>query len=86
MLTAFVEQVLMLLWDAGLTVGHSFRSPKECVAMARDDLHSRTALTEARLVAGQRELLPGAAQRRWTALLRRAAARATASSTQMRRE
>src|SRR5512140_4044509 len=50
--TAFVEQVLMQLWDAGLTVGHSFRSTKECVAMAREDLHSRTALTEARLVTG----------------------------------
>lgn len=48
----FVEQALQVLWDVGLTVGHSFRSPKECVAEARDDLHSRTALTEARLVTG----------------------------------
>jgi [protein-PII] uridylyltransferase len=56
-LTAFVEQVLMLLWDAGLTVGHSFRSSRECVSMAREDLHSRTALTEARLVTGSAELL-----------------------------
>jgi [protein-PII] uridylyltransferase len=53
---AFVEQVLMLLWDAGLTVGHSFRSTRECVAMARQDLHSRTALTEARLITGSAEL------------------------------
>ncbi len=52
----FVEQALMLLWDAGLTVGHSFRSTRECVAMAREDLHSRTALTEARLVTGSNEL------------------------------
>jgi [protein-PII] uridylyltransferase len=53
---AFVEQVLQVLWDAGLTVGHSFRSPKECVAEARGDLHSRTALTEARLVTGSTDL------------------------------
>ncbi len=53
---AFVEQVLMLLWDCGLTVGHSFRTVRECVAMAREDLHSRTALTEARLVTGSAEL------------------------------
>ncbi|HXY42100.1 MAG TPA: [protein-PII] uridylyltransferase [Vicinamibacteria bacterium] len=52
----FVEQVLMLLWDAGLTVGHAFRSVRESMAMAREDLHSRTALTEARLVAGSTEL------------------------------
>jgi [protein-PII] uridylyltransferase len=54
--TAFVERALQLLWDAGLAVGHSFRSPAECVAEARADLHSRTALTEARLVGGSREL------------------------------
>ena len=53
---SFVEQALMLLWDAGLTVGHSFRTPRECVAMAREDLHSRTAVTEARLVTGNAEL------------------------------
>jgi [protein-PII] uridylyltransferase len=52
----FVERALQLLWDAGLAVGHSFRTPSECVAEARDDLHSRTALTEARLVAGASEL------------------------------
>jgi len=49
---AFVEQVLQLLWDAGLTIGHSFRTVAECLAEARRDLHSRTALAEARLVAG----------------------------------
>jgi [protein-PII] uridylyltransferase len=52
----FVEQVLQILWDVGLTVGHSYRSPRECVAEAKDDLHSRTALTEARLVAGSSTL------------------------------
>jgi [protein-PII] uridylyltransferase len=53
---AFVERALITLWDAGLTVGHSFRSIKECVAAARDDLHSRTALTEARRVVGNADL------------------------------
>ncbi len=48
----FAEEVLKLLWDVGLTVGHSFRSARECVEMARDDLHSRTALTESRVVTG----------------------------------
>ncbi|MFI5181617.1 MAG: [protein-PII] uridylyltransferase [Thermoanaerobaculia bacterium] len=49
---SFVEEVLKFLWDVGLTVGHSFRSARECVEMARGDLHSRTAFTEARLVTG----------------------------------
>jgi [protein-PII] uridylyltransferase len=55
-ITAFVERALQLLWDAGLAVGHSFRSPAECVEEARTDLHSRTALTEARLVGGSTAL------------------------------
>jgi len=53
---ALVEHALALLWDAGLTVGHSFRTVGECVAMARDDLHSRTAICEARLLAGSAAL------------------------------
>ena len=52
----FVQRALMLLWDIGLSVGHSFRSPRECVSMAREDLHSRTALTEARLITGNADL------------------------------
>jgi [protein-PII] uridylyltransferase len=48
----FVELVLYLLWDIGLTVGHSFRSVKDCLAMAREDLPSRNAMAEARLITG----------------------------------
>ena len=53
----FNEEALKLLWDVGLKVGHSFRSSRECLAMARDDLHSRTALIESRLVIGSEGLL-----------------------------
>jgi [protein-PII] uridylyltransferase len=55
----FVEQVLQLLWDVGLTVGHSFRTVTECLEEARGDLHSRTALAEARLVAGDTAVFGG---------------------------
>jgi [protein-PII] uridylyltransferase len=48
----FLRRALQLLWDMGLTVGHSFRSPKECVQIAKEDLHTRTSLCEARLVSG----------------------------------
>ncbi|MEJ7711971.1 MAG: hypothetical protein WKF84_19400 [Pyrinomonadaceae bacterium] len=34
-----VERVLRLLWDSGLTVGHSFRTVTECVSAARGDAH-----------------------------------------------
>ena len=53
---SFVERTLITLWDAGLSVGHSFRSARDCVSAAREDLHSRTALAEARLVTGNQAL------------------------------
>jgi [protein-PII] uridylyltransferase len=53
---SLVEGVLAVLWDAGLTLGHCFRTVGDCVSMARDDVHSRTALTEARLLTGSDSL------------------------------
>src|ERR1700674_1489108 len=47
-----VEQILRLLWDAGLTVGPSFRSVSDTVAATRADPHLQTALVSTRLLAG----------------------------------
>jgi [protein-PII] uridylyltransferase len=47
-----VEQVLRLLWDAKLAVGHSFRTVAESVTSARNDPHLQTALVSTRLLAG----------------------------------
>lgn len=47
-----VEQILRLLWDAGLTVGPSFRSVSDCVTAARADPHLQTSLVSTRLLAG----------------------------------
>src|ERR1044071_7084667 len=52
----FVERVLYLLWDMGLTVGHSFRSLREALSFARSDLHSRNGMAEARLITGNAHL------------------------------
>jgi len=47
-----VEHILRLLWDAGITVGTSFRSVNDCVTAARADPHLQTALVSTRLLAG----------------------------------
>src|SRR2546423_73385 len=47
-----VEQILRLLWDAGITVGTSFRSVTDCVTAAHADPHLQTALVSTRLLAG----------------------------------
>jgi [protein-PII] uridylyltransferase len=81
----FVERVLITLWDAGLSVGHSFRSANECVSEARADLHSRTALSEARLVVGSDGLFQ-ALERRLESALRGSRAARDAFRAQMLRE
>lgn len=52
----FVEAMLPLLWDVGLEVGHSVRSIPDCIHFGRTDLHSRNAMSEARLLVGDEAL------------------------------
>ena len=51
-----IEFILQMLWDLGLKVGHATRSVTECVRLAKADLTIRTALLEARYLAGERKL------------------------------
>ncbi|MEW4449277.1 [protein-PII] uridylyltransferase [Qipengyuania sp. JC766] len=61
-----IEAILYFLWDLGLKVGHSSRTPDEVVRMAREDLTIRTALVEGRYLWGDNDLYEEA-QRRFTA-------------------
>jgi [protein-PII] uridylyltransferase len=51
----FAEKLQHLLWDIGLSVGHSFRSIQDCVEIAKNDLHSSTSLMNARFLTGNPE-------------------------------
>src|SRR5258705_7765600 len=55
-LEEMVNQILYLLWDSGFKVGHSTRSIKEAVAQANSDMRTKTAMLEARFLAGNAEL------------------------------
>jgi len=46
-------ELLYMLWDAGMDVGYSVRTIKECLSLARQDTKIRTSLMESRLVAGE---------------------------------
>jgi [protein-PII] uridylyltransferase len=53
---AVVEQVLYLLWDVGLKVGHSTRTVADAVEVANQDMQAKTALIESRLLLGSEKL------------------------------
>jgi [protein-PII] uridylyltransferase len=50
------ERILYKLWDSGLEISHAFRTADECIEEAFKDIRTRTALLEARYVAGDVKL------------------------------
>jgi len=55
-LNDIVQQILYMLWDVGFKVGHSTRSISGALKQANEDMLSKTALLESRLIAGDDEL------------------------------
>ncbi len=53
-LDAAVEGFIGACWDVGLSIGHSVRSPSQCLAEAAEDITVQTSLLELRWLAGQR--------------------------------
>ena len=51
-----IRSVLYLMWDAGLTIGHSARTIANCLKIAREDYQSETAMLENRFLAGSEEV------------------------------
>ncbi|MGI9304324.1 MAG: [protein-PII] uridylyltransferase [Gammaproteobacteria bacterium] len=56
-------RLITLLWDLGLQVGHSVRTVAQCVEDAAADITVATALMEARLLLGDRQLFETMRQR-----------------------
>lgn len=51
-----LEILVGALWDIGLDIGHSVRTPDQCVEEAERDITVETTLLEARLITGSRTL------------------------------
>jgi [protein-PII] uridylyltransferase len=50
------EYMLYVLWDLGFKVGHATRTVDQCIKLGTADITIRTALLDARLVHGDRQL------------------------------
>jgi [protein-PII] uridylyltransferase len=53
LITKLARGLFYPLWDAGLDVGHGVRTVGQCLGVSTLDLPSRTALLDARLIAGE---------------------------------
>ncbi len=51
----FAEQFIRFCWDIGLKVGHSIRTLKQCIEIARQDISVTTNLMETRLLDGDKQ-------------------------------
>jgi [protein-PII] uridylyltransferase len=60
-----IEAILYLLWDLGLTIGHSTRSVDELIRATLADHTIRTAVLEARYVWGDEALFDEVSARFW---------------------
>ncbi len=65
---AKLEELIQLLWDLGLEIGHSIRTVDECMTESSADITVQTSLLEARLVCGDMVLF-GELQQRYLAAL-----------------
>lgn len=53
---ALIDDVLYILWDMGFKVGQSTRTTQEAIAEAKSEVKSKSAMLEARYVAGSKPL------------------------------
>ena len=52
-----ISRFIQFLWDIGLEVGHSVRSPQQCIELAQTDITVCTNLIESRVLAGDAQLM-----------------------------
>ena len=63
---SYARSVFQYLWDLGFQVGHSVRTPGDCLEIGRNDLDTRTTLMEARLLYGNEALYRDFRKKFWS--------------------
>ncbi|MEM6276402.1 MAG: DUF294 nucleotidyltransferase-like domain-containing protein, partial [Pseudomonadota bacterium] len=67
---AVVEEMLYVLWDLKLKIGHATRSIRDCLKLAREDYTIRTSLVEMRHLGGDMGLFQDLRERLWSELFK----------------
>ena len=65
-----IEDMLYLLWDLRLKVGHSSRTVKDCIRLGGEDFTIRTALLEQRYLTGDAGLAKDLEKKLWSDLFK----------------
>ncbi|MCE3602231.1 [protein-PII] uridylyltransferase [Massilia sp. P8910] len=81
---AKLEELVQMLWDLGLEIGHSIRTIDECMSESKADITVQTSLLEARLVCGDAMLFEQLQERYLGALDPRAFFHAKAAEMRLR--
>ncbi|MDM5177473.1 [protein-PII] uridylyltransferase [Massilia sp. DJPM01] len=81
---AKLEELVQMLWDLGLEIGHSIRTIDECMSESKADITVQTSLLEARLVCGDAHLFEQLQERYLGALDPRAFFHAKAAEMRLR--
>lgn len=50
------EEILYILWDLRLKVGHATRNPREAIQESRNEIKTKNAILDTRLIAGSKRL------------------------------
>ena len=50
----FIQDALSVLWGLSMEIGHSSRSIKDCISLAKEDLTIKTSMIETRFLIGSR--------------------------------
>ena len=65
---SLIEDMLYMLWDLRLKVGHASRTVKDCLRLGAEDFTIRTALLEQRFIVGDKKLATELSDRLWSDL------------------
>ena len=65
-----IEEMLYILWDLRLKVGHASRTVQDCLRLGREDYTIRTALLEQRFLTGDEDLAKQLDTRLWSELIK----------------